>query len=117
MALAKYFPVVVHGGVNEKARQSAVDLFQGSPKFKVFIGQIQAAGVGITLTASGHVIFVEMDWTPGVMSQAADRCHRIGQKDAVLVQHLVLEDSLDCYMTKKLIKKQEIIERALEGKK
>ena len=50
----------------------------------------------------------------GEMSQAEDRCHRIGQKNAVLVQHLVLSGSLDAYMSRKVIFKQEIIERAVD---
>lgn len=112
-SLIDYMPVVVHGGTTERARQDAVDRFQSDPKVGVFIGQIQAAGVGITLTAASHVVFLELDWTPGVMSQAEDRCHRIGQRDSVLVQHLVLEDSLDARMAKTLLRKQAIIEKTL----
>ena len=115
-SLVDYRPAVVHGGTSEKARQDAVDRFQRDPNVKVLVGQIQAAGVGITLTAASHVIFVELDWTPGNITQAEDRCHRIGQKDAVLVQHLVLENSLDARMAKLLVKKQEIIERVLNQK-
>lgn len=114
-ALVDYRPAVIHGGTSQNGRQDAVDRFQNDPNVRVFIGQIQAAGVGITLTASSHVIFVELDWTPGVMSQAEDRCHRIGQKESVLVQHLALEDSLDAYMAKALVRKQSIIEQALDG--
>lgn len=114
-SLVDYFPAVIHGGTPERARQDAVDRFQQDDKCGVFIGQIQAAGTGITLTASSHVVFVELDWVPGVISQAEDRCHRIGQTNSVLVQHLVLENSLDARMAKTLIKKQSIIERALDA--
>lgn len=114
-SLADYLPAVIHGGTPQAERQDAVDRFQTNPKVRVFIGQIQAAGVGLTLTAASHVIFVELDWTPGVMTQAEDRCHRIGQRDAVLVQHLVLADSLDARMAKALVRKQEIIEKALDA--
>jgi SWI/SNF-related matrix-associated actin-dependent regulator 1 of chromatin subfamily A len=113
-ALNDFGPVVVHGSVSPENRQLAVDLFQHDSHVRVFIGQIQAAGVGITLTAASHVVFVESDWTPGVMSQAEDRCHRIGQKDSVLVQTLVLENSLDARMAKTLLKKQRIIELVLD---
>lgn len=114
--LSDYNPVVLHGGTTEKSRMAAVDAFQNDPKIKVFIGQIQAAGVGITLTAASQVIFVELDWTPGVMSQAEDRCHRIGQKDSVLVQHLALAGSLDSHIAKALVKKQDIIDMTLRRK-
>lgn len=114
-ALVDYRPAVITGDTPHPARQTAVDAFQTDPGVRVFIGQIQAAGVGITLTAASHVIFVELDWTPGVVSQAEDRCHRIGQKDSVLVQHLVLEGSLDAHMAKALVRKQSTIERALDA--
>ena len=49
------------------------------------------------------------------MTQAEDRCHRIGQKDSVLVQHIVLDGSLDAKMAKRLIEKQHVIEATLNG--
>jgi SWI/SNF-related matrix-associated actin-dependent regulator 1 of chromatin subfamily A len=113
VALRGFNPVVLHGGTPQHLRTEAVDRFQGKDHVKVFIGQIQAAGVGITLTASSHVIFVEIDWTPGIMEQAADRVHRIGQKESVLIQHLVLEGSLDAHMAKGLVRKQSVIDKAL----
>ena len=116
-ALAKEFEgscVVVDGRVPPGRRIELVDAFQMNPKMNLFIGSITAAGVGITLTAASHVIFAELDWVPGNVSQAEDRLHRIGQKDSVLVQHLVLEDSLDAHMAKVIVKKQEVIEKALD---
>ena len=107
--------VTVHGGiVNKDKRQEAVDRFQNDPNVRVFIGTIKAAGVGLTLTASSTVIFAEQDWTPGYMDQAEDRAHRIGQKDSVLVQHLVMEDSLDSTMLKRVVSKASDIESALD---
>lgn len=73
-----------------------------------------AAGVGITLTASSHVVFAELDWVPGNMSQMEDRAHRIGQTETVLVQHIVLSDSLDARMARILVSKQAVIESALD---
>ena len=105
------------GGMAIEERQRSVDRFQQDASVKVFIGSIQAAGVGITLTASSHVIFAELDWVPGNMTQAEDRCHRIGQAESVLVQHLVFEDSLDATMAKKIVEKQKVIEQALDLEK
>lgn len=113
--LVDHKPVVVTGSTALDARQRAVDAFQTDPGVKVFLGNIKAAGVGLTLTASSHVVFVELDWTPGWVTQAEDRCHRIGQTDSVLVQHLVLDGSLDSYLAKMLVKKQEVAEQALNG--
>ncbi len=96
-------------------RQAAVDRFQSDPTCQVFIGSITAAGVGLTLTAASHVVFAELDWVPGNMSQAEDRCHRIGQTDSVLVQHLVLDGSLDARLAKTLIAKQAVIDRAMDS--
>lgn len=103
------------GETSMENRQKAVDDFQAA-RTDLFIGNIQAAGVGITLTRSAHVIFAELDWVPGNLSQAEDRCHRIGQTNTVLVQHLVLEDSVDSIMSRKLIAKQEVIDKALDQK-
>jgi len=95
-------------------RQTSVDRFQNDPEVKLFIGQMQSAGVGITLTASSHVIFSELDWVPGNLSQAEDRTHRIGQQNSVLVQHLVLEGSIDAVMARRIVQKQAVIDRALD---
>ena len=105
---------VLDGRTNLEQRQAAVDLFQTSPSCRIFIGGIQAAGVGITLTAASHVVFVESTWVPGEVTQAEDRCHRIGQKESVLVQHLILEGSLDERVMGVVIQKQEIIDKALD---
>lgn len=106
--------VSITGDTPLLARQAAVEEFQKNPECVLFVGNIMAAGVGHTLTASRHVIFAELDWVPGNITQAEDRCHRIGQTDHVLVQHLVLNDSLDARMAKRLVQKQEVIDKALD---
>lgn len=106
--------VVLTGDMNQTDRQESVDRFQNDSEVKVFIGTIGAAGVGITLTAASHVIFAELDWTPGAVTQAEDRTHRIGQINPVLIQHLVLQDSLDARMAHILVAKQAVIDAALD---
>lgn len=105
---------ILTGESTEIEREQAVNQFQSDPNCRIFIGNIQAAGVGITLTASSHVVFAELDWVPGVMSQAEDRCHRIGQTQTVLVQHVVLDESLDARKAKVLVAKQKVIDEALD---
>jgi SWI/SNF-related matrix-associated actin-dependent regulator 1 of chromatin subfamily A len=115
--LAKEFGkacVVITGQTDMKARQAAVDRFQTDPTCTLFLGNILAAGVGLTLTAASHVVFLELDWRPGIISQAEDRLHRIGQLESVLVQHLVFDGSLDAVMAKKIVAKQAIIDKALD---
>jgi SNF2-related domain/Family of unknown function (DUF6011)/Helicase conserved C-terminal domain len=100
---------------NLAKRDAAVARFQNDPACRVFIGGIKAAGVGLTLTAASHVVFAELDWTPGGVTQAEDRCHRIGQKNMVLVQHLVFDGSLDSRIAKIIVDKQNVIDAALDA--
>lgn len=87
--------VTLYGKTPMEKRQKHVDKFQTNPACRVFIGQIQAAGTGITLTAANQVLFAEQSYVPGENAQAAMRCHRIGQKNPVLVRTVGLYDSLD----------------------
>lgn len=107
--------VRVYGETPLEERQAAVDLFQNDPRCQIFVGSITAAGVGLTLTAASHVVFAELDWVPGNVSQAEDRCHRIGQRESVLVQHLVFDGSMDATIAKTLVRKQRVIDKALDG--
>ena len=113
--LKEYNPVKITGETGMEQRQAAVDTFQTDPNCRVFVGNIKAAGVGLTLTASAHVIFAELDWTPANVSQAEDRAHRIGQLNSVLVEHLVFDNSLDARMAKTIVRKQAIIDQALDN--
>lgn len=116
LALHAAFPdsVVFYGQTKLEDRQAAVDRFQNDPTCRLFVGSIGAAGVGITLTASSHVVFAEGDWVPGNVSQGEDRCHRIGQFDSVTVQHIVLDGSIDARMAQVVVDKQKRIDAALD---
>ena len=107
--------VTLTGADDPTKRQAAVDRFQEDESCRLFIGSIKAAGFGLTLTAAAHVVFAELDWVPAHLTQAEDRTHRLGQQDSVLVQHLVLEDSLDARMVGTLIKKQRVIDQVVDG--
>ena len=106
--------VEVTGRCSAEQRDRAVTDFQTKPGVKLFVGNIRAAGVGLTLTAAQTVDFAELDWTPGNVTQAEDRLHRIGQVGNVLVQHLVVDGSLDSKMAKTLVEKQANIDKALD---
>lgn len=109
-------PAVVMGGVTAEKKHEEVQRFQTDPACKLFIGNIQAAGVGITLTASDIAVFAEIDWVPGNIFQAVDRIHRIGQDRGVLIQFLVVEDSLEEYILQAVVSKKDIVEKIVGDK-
>lgn len=93
--LRKYGAVTLFGGTPADKRQRHIDRFQNDPSCRVFVGQIVAAGVGITLTAASEVAFLESSWVPAENAQAAMRCHRIGQQHKVRVRHFICAGSVD----------------------
>ena len=109
--------VMILGGMSIEEKDAAVQAFQNDASKQIFFGQIEAAGVGLTLTASSHVIMVEDHWVPGMVTQCEDRAHRVGQLNSVLVEHLVFEGSIDVKIIKDLFAKQEIIDQALDNPK
>lgn len=111
--LSEYGIARIDGRTATSTRQAVVKAFQEGPA-RVFVGSLTAASTGLTLTASSHVVFVELDWQPGTMAQAEDRAHRIGQRDSVLVQWLVVNGSLDSKIAKILVKKTGVISAALD---
>lgn len=94
--LCRAFPkaVRVTGRDSAAAKQAAIDAFQ-SGKAKLIICSIKAAGVGLTLTASSNVAFVEFPWTYADCCQCEDRAHRIGQKDNVTCYYLIGRHTID----------------------
>ncbi len=103
--LSKHKSVIITGKTTDNQRKRAVYDFQNDKKTKIFFGNILAAGTAITLTAAKQVIFIENDWVPGNNQQAADRAHRIGQKESVNVRHITIKDSLDSKIMGVLIRK------------
>jgi SWI/SNF-related matrix-associated actin-dependent regulator of chromatin subfamily A-like protein 1 len=113
--LKDYSPVKLVGGMSDKDKNDSVVRFQNDKEVRVFIGNIKAAGVGLTLTASSTVVFAELCSVPAAMTQCEDRVARIGATaDSVLVYHLVLNGSLDVKMARKLIEKQSTADKILD---
>ena len=107
--------VKVTGACSMREKQYAVDSFQDKDGASLFVGNIRAAGTGLTLTAASLAVFGERTWTPGEMLQAEDRLHRIGQEKPVLIQHLVMRDSIDAYIAQTLVRKMDEIDRAQDS--
>ena len=101
--------VYLDGSTKEKDRQKAVDRFQNDDKIKVFVGQIKAAGVGLTLTKAEIVIINSLDWVPGNLEQAEDRAYRIGQIKDVTIYYPLFDDTVDTLVWKVLKNKKSII--------
>lgn len=107
--------VKLSGADNPQSRQTAVDYFQNDDSIKVFVANIKAGGVGLTLTAASTVLFADMEWTPALHSQAEDRAHRIGQHKLVNVHYYVAKDTVDEDIVELLGKKQQVITKVLAG--
>ena len=105
----------IDGSVSPKQRQAAIVKFQTDPNCRVALLGITAAGVAVTLTASSHVLFTELFWTPAMLLQAEDRCHRIGQQNTVNVSYFILRNSLDEVLWELTRRKFEILGEFVEG--
>lgn len=93
--LSEWNAVILEGATSPGKRTDVIRAFQEDPKVGVFVGQIQAAGTAITLTAAHVAVFVECSWVPSENLQAALRIHRLGQRDACTVHFLYVPKSLD----------------------
>lgn len=98
--LKSIFPkaVTVTGRDSIEQKQASIDSFQNNPDIKLIICNIKAAGVGITLTASSRVAFIEYPWTYADCVQCEDRAHRIGQTNNVMCTYFLGKDTIDEYM-------------------
>lgn len=117
--IVKYFgkrAVKVIGEMNPEERQEAIDKFQTDDEVRLFVGNMTAAGIGITLTAASNVAFFELGWTPGSHVQAEDRVHRIGQEsNSVNIYYLVGSDTIEEYIAEVLEQKAENVGLAIDG--
>ncbi|MFW6046505.1 MAG: DEAD/DEAH box helicase [Candidatus Woesearchaeota archaeon] len=107
--------VKVDGSVSGKTRQDAVDQFQNNPKVKLFVGNIRAAGEGITLTAASKVLHLELGWTPAEHDQAGDRVHRITQKNAVNEYYCLARGTIEEKIADLIDQKRKSVDMVTDG--
>ena len=119
-ALLERFPGALHilGSDSHAARDAAVSAFQAPDGAgnQLIICSIEAAGHGLTLTRASNVVFLELDWTPAKHDQAEDRCHRIGQQDAVNSYYLLAADTVDETISTLLERKRAVIGAVTDGR-
>lgn len=110
--------VMVAGGMTPEAKDKAVQAFT-SGEARLFLGQYEAASVGLNLQVASHVVMVEMPWSPATGSQAEDRAWRYGNKNAVVAWWLTAIDpkapTIDSRMWALLNAKAETISACLDG--
>lgn len=102
-AIRKHYPkgtVSITGDDSIPQRQQAIDSFQNISECKLILCSIKAAGVGVTLTASSRVAFIEQSWSAADHEQCEDRCHRIGQKDSVQCTYFLGKNTIDEHIYK-----------------
>ena len=101
--------VYLDGSCNKVQRQHAVDQFQDNENIKVFVGNLIAAGVGLTLTSAEVVIMNDLSFVPAEHAQAEDRAYRYGQKNNVLVYYPIFENTIEGVIYDILNTKKKII--------
>lgn len=98
-----------------KDRQAEVDKFQNDDEVKVFVGQIQTTGMGLTLTKADTAVFYSLDFNYSNYEQARARIHRIGQKNKCTYIHLVCRKTIDEKVMNALQNKKSIAELVVDN--
>ncbi|XP_069671240.1 SWI/SNF-related matrix-associated actin-dependent regulator of chromatin subfamily A-like protein 1 isoform X5 [Periplaneta americana] len=102
----------IDGNTNSNYRKILCDKFQYEEKYVAAVLSITVANAGFTLTAAHLVVFAELYWNPGILTQAEDRAHRIGQDDCVLIQYLVAKRTADDYIWPLIQNKLNVLNKA-----
>ena len=109
----KKIAVPLYGKMNQEQRQESVDSFQNDPKIKIFVSNIKAGGVGITLTKAEVVIFNDLSFVPADMSQAEDRAFRIGQKKNVSCLYPIFDNTIEKVIYNIVQNKKRVIDTVM----
>src|ERR1700722_12388941 len=119
-AVVERFPRALHilGEDSHAARDASVRAFQAADNSEnqLIVCSIEVAGQGLTLTQASNVAFLELDWTPAKHAQDQDRCHLIGQQDAVNAWYLLAAGTIDETMATLLERKRAIIGAVTDGR-
>ena len=113
---AKLKSATYYGKTPDKAKLEIVDNFQNGD-LQVFIGQIESAGISITLTSASHMIFLSTGYKYGVYDQARARIHRKGQKNKCTYYHLIANNTIDTKIMKALQNKEALAQSIIDNYK
>ena len=105
----------IYGDVLMEERGKIVEDFQTNPDTKVFVAQIQTAGLGITLHAASTAVFYSYDYNYANYAQALARIHRIGQRLPVTYIHLVVDGSIDEKILAALENKEDMAKTVVDS--
>jgi SNF2-related domain/Helicase conserved C-terminal domain len=116
-ALLEAFPgaACATGRLDADGRAAEVERFQTDDACRLIVCSLDAAGVGLTMTAASNVAFIELGWTPAAHDQAEDRVHRIGQEEAVTAWYLLAADTIDERIAAVIERKRELVRAATDG--
>lgn len=106
--------VAIYGDIKKEDRGRIVQQFQADPCTMVFIGQIDTAGTGITLTAADTCVYYSVNFNYATYSQSLSRIHRIGQRNCCSYIHLVVENSIDSQVLASLSKKEDLAKTVVD---
>ncbi len=117
-ALRERFPQALHllGEDTIAQREAAISAFQDPQGPQLIVCATRVAAQGITLTRASNVCFLELEWTPAIHDQAEDRCHRIGQRDAVTAWYLLAATTIDETMARLIQRKREVVDAITDGR-
>jgi len=115
--LVERFPNALHllGRDSLAAREAAVQRFQAGES-QLLVCATRVGGQGITLTRASNVAFLDLEWTPAMHDQAEDRCHRIGQHDAVTAWYLLAARTIDETMIELIERKRRVVDAVTDGR-
>lgn len=105
----------ITGEIKTEERSEMCSKFQNDNNIKLFIAQIQTAGLGITLTAADTAVFYSLDFNYANYSQAIARTHRIGQKNTCTYINLIATETVDEKILKALESKQDIAKNIVDN--
>ena len=116
-AVLERFPDALHllGRDSIAAREEAIAAFQDDGGPQLIVCATRVAAQGITLTRASNVAFLELEWTPAMHDQAEDRCHRIGQRDAVSAWYLLAAETIDETMSRVIAHKRGVVAAVTDG--